>query len=383
MREANVAQNRKVFTSEFKSKLAMEAIRGDETINDLAKKHQLHPNQISLWKSELIEGAKGIFDRKRGKKPASEQPDRDELLRTIGQLKVEVDFLKKKSPPCSVEQKKMLIDLQHPILSLRRQCELLELNRSSYYFEPAGETPLNLELMQMMDEEYTKHPFYGYRRMTVFLNGKGFEVNYKRISRLMKVMGLQAIYPGPKLSMPGGKESKKYPYLLRDLEVTQPNQVWSTDITYIRMPGGFVYLTAVIDWYSRYVLAWRLSNTLDNSFCIEVVEEALEHGKPEIFNTDQGAQYTSADFLSVLETRQIKISMDGKGRALDNVFVERLWRSVKYEEIYLKVYETVPELKRSLKIYFSFYNEVRPHQSLDYKTPGKIYRGFVDNNQEV
>lgn len=228
-------------------------------------------------------------------------------------------------------------------------------------------------LMRLIDAEYTRHPFYGYRRMTVYLNGRGFEINGKRTGRLMRKLGLQAIYPGPKLSAPG-KDSKKYPYLLRGVEVTRPNQVWSTDITYIRMPGGFVYLTAVIDWYSRYVLSWRLSNTLDSSFCIEAVEEALKLGKPEIFNTDQGVQYTSAGFVSVLETRGIKVSMDGKGRALDNVFVERLWRTVKYEEVYLKVYNTVPELKRSLKDYFIFYNEVRPHQSLEYKTPERIFK---------
>jgi len=241
---------------------------------------------------------------------------------------------------------------------------------------------LNLMLMGLIDEEYTRHPFYGYRKMTVYLNGRGFEINGKRTGRLMRKMGLHAIYPGPKLSAPG-KDSKKYPYLLRDVEVTRPNQVWSTDITYIRMPGGFVYLTAVIDWYSRYVLSWRLSNTLDSSFCIEAVEEALEYGKPEIFNTDQGVQYTSTAFISVLETRDIKVSMDGKGRALDNVFVERLWRTVKYEEVYLKVYDNVPELKRSLKDYFIFYNEVRPHQSLEYKTPERIYQELLDKKEAV
>ena len=198
----------------------------------------------------------------------------------------------------------------------------------------------------------------------------------------MGELGLRAIYPGPKLSAPG-KDSKKYPHLLRDLEVTRPNQVWSTDITYIRMPGGFVELTAVIDWYSRYVLSWRLPSTLDSSFCIEALEEALGQGKPEILSTDQGIQYTSDRFITALETRQIRVSMDGKGRAFDNVFVERLWRTVKYEEVYLKAYEGVPELKRSLKEYFIFYNEVRPHQNLGDKTPEKIDREVLDLKEEA
>lgn len=218
--------------------------------------------------------------------------------------------------------------------------------------------------------------------MTEYRNECGYQINRKRGSRLMDELGLRAIYPGPKLSAPG-KDSKKYPYLLRDLEVTRPNQVWSTDITYIRMPGGFVELTAVIDWYSRYVLSWRLPSMLDSSCCIEALEEALGQGKPEIFNTDQGVQYTSDSFITALETRQIRVSMDGKGRALDNVFVERLWRTVKDEEVYLKAYEGVPELKRSLKEYFIFYNEVRPHQSLGYKTPEKIDREELDLKEEV
>jgi len=198
----------------------------------------------------------------------------------------------------------------------------------------------------------------------------------------MGELGLRAIYPGPKLSAPG-KDLKKYPYLLRNLEVTHPNQVWSTDITYIRMQGGFVYLTAVIDWYSRYVLSWKLSNTLDSSFCIDALEEALGQGKPETFNMDQGVQDTSDRFIRALETQQIRVSMDGKGRALDNVFVERLWRTVKEEEVYLKAYESVPELKRSLKEYFNFYNEVRLHQSLGYQTPGKIYREVLNIKEDI
>jgi len=259
-------------------------------------------------------------------------------------------------------------------LSVRRQCELLGLSRSSLYYEPGGEAAEDLRLMRRIDEQYTARPFYGSRRMTVWLNEQGEEVNRKRVQRLMRVMGLEAIYPKPRLSL-AGKGHRIYPYLLRGVKVERRDQVWSTDITYVPMPSGFMYLAAVIDWYSRYVIAWRLSNTLDGSFCLEMLEEALRAGKPEVFNTDQGVQFTAATFTGRLESAGVAVSMDGRGRALDNVFVERLWRSVKYEDIYIQGYDTVPGLHRGLSRYFAFYNDERPHQSLDYRTPAAIYRG--------
>jgi putative transposase len=268
-----------------------------------------------------------------------------------------------------------LIDLGHPALSVRRQCELLGLNRSSLYYEPAGETAENLRLMRMIDEQYTACPFYGSRRMTQWLTQQGEEVNRKRVQRLMRTMGLEAIYPKPRLST-AGKGHKIYPYLLRDVKVERADQVWSTDITYVPMTTGFMYLAAVIDWYSRYVITWRLSNTLDGSFCLEMLEEALRSGKPEVFNTDQGVQFTAAAFTGRLEAAGVAVSMDGRGRALDNGFVERLWRSVKYEDIYIRGYEAVPELHHGLGRYFAFYNDERPHQSLDYRTPTAVYRGI-------
>jgi len=228
--------------------------------------------------------------------------------------------------------------------------------------------------MRRIDEQYTARPFYGSRRMTVWLNEQGEEVNRKRVQRLMRVMGLEAIYPKPRLSL-AGKGHRIYPYLLRGVEVERRDQVWSTDITYVPMPSGFMYLAAVIDWYSRYVIGWRLSNTLDGSFCLEMLEDALRVGKPEVFNTDQGVQFTAATFTGRLESAGVAVSMDGRGRALDNVFVERLWRSVKYEDIYIQGYDTVPGLRRGLSRYFAFYNDERPHQSLDYRTPAAIYRG--------
>jgi putative transposase len=266
-----------------------------------------------------------------------------------------------------------LIEVGQAALSIRRQCELLGLNRSSRYYEPVGETPENLRLMRLIDEQYTACPFYGSRRMTEWLAQRGEEVNRKRVQRLMRRMGLEAIYPKPRLSL-AGKGHKIYPYLLRGVAIERADQVWSADITYVPMATGFMYLAAVIDWFSRYVVAWQLSNTLDGSFCLEMLEEALRSGKPEVFNTDQGVQFTAEAFTNCLEGAGVAVSMDGRGRALDNVFVERLWRSVKYEDIYIWGYEAVPELHRGLGRYFAFYNDERLHQSLGYRTPAAVYR---------
>ena len=268
-----------------------------------------------------------------------------------------------------------MIETAHPTLSIRRQCELIGLNRATFYWQPAGESPLNLALIHLIDQEYTQAPFYGYRKMTVRLNTvHGYQVNHKRVARLMDLMGLQAIYPGPRTSL-ADVQHRKYPYLLRGLIINRPNQVWATDITYVPMPTGFMYLVAVMDWYSRFVLAWQLSNTLDGTFCLEALRLALQHGRPDIFNSDQGSQFTANAFTSELETAGIRISMDGRGRYLDNIFVERLWRTVKYEDIYLKEYATVPALTVGLNDYFYLYNYQRPHQSLQYRTPAAVHQG--------
>lgn len=254
-----------------------------------------------------------------------------------------------------------------------KQCQLLGLARSTWYYHPQPFSDEDLKLMELLDQQYTRYPFYGSRRLTAWLRSQGWLVNRKRVSRLMRLMGLEAIYPKPRLSR-GRKEHKKYPYLLRGVEVSRVNQVWSTDITYVRMRHGFLYLVAVIDWYSRHVLAWETSNSLESDFCVRALRRALRRASPEIFNTDQGVQFTSESFVEILEKRGILVSMDGKGRALDNVFVERLWRSVKLEEVYLKDYESVMEAVEGLGRYFRFYNEERPHQSLGYRTPGSVYR---------
>jgi putative transposase len=277
----------------------------------------------------------------------------------------------------SVEDKRRCIDPEHPRLSIGRQCELLGLSRASYYRPGAmgTESAENLGLMRLIDEEYTRHPFYGSRKMCAWLQREGYGVNRKRVQRLMRKMGLESVAPKPNTSRPA-PEHRVYPYLLRGLEIDRPNHVWCTDITYIRMTGGFVYLTAVMDWYSRCVLSWEVSTTMDDGFCVGALESALRrHGRPEIFNSDQGVQFTGKAFTDVLKDAEVRISMDGKGRAMDNIMVERLWRSVKYEEIYLKDYRRVSEPVAALKVYFDFYNHERPHQSHGWRTPGQVYRG--------
>jgi putative transposase len=255
-----------------------------------------------------------------------------------------------------------------------RQCDLAGLARSSYYYRAAGEAEESLRLMRLLDEQYTRTPYYGIRRMTAWLRVAGHAVNHKRVARLLRRMGLQAIYPKPHLSQ-GGPEHRIYPYLLDGLAIRRPNQVWGTDITYIRLRHGFVFLVAIMDWFSRYVLAWEVSVTMDTSFCLSALDLALGQGKPEIFNSDQGSQFTSEDFTSRLRNAGVRISMDGRGRVFDNIFVERLWRTIKYEEVYLKDYESVRFAIASLGAYFSFYNRQRLHQSLGYRTPLSVFAG--------
>ena len=258
-------------------------------------------------------------------------------------------------------------------LSMRRQCALLSLHRSTACYQAAAIPDEDLAIMRLIDEEYMRHPFYGSRKMQVWLRGQGYAVGRKRVQRLMRVMGIEGLNPRGATSRPHPLH-KKYPYLLRTLDVVRANQVWATDITYIPMAHGFVYLIAIIDWFSRRVLAWRLSNTLDTRFCVEALDDALRAwGTPEIFNTDQGAQFTADEFLDVLRAKGIQISMDGKGRWRDNVFVERLWRSVKYEEVYLHAYADVTEARRRIGAYLDFFNDERPHQALGYCTPSVIY----------
>jgi putative transposase len=281
---------------------------------------------------------------------------------------------KKKASSLTLDAKRGLIwpgDLE---FSIERQCDLIELSRSSYYFIPCGENAFNLAVMKLLDKLYTDHPHYGKRSMSVNLKNLGYDVGVDLARTLMRKMGIEAIYQKPNLSKPNTSH-KVYPYLLRGMKIERVNQVWSTDITYVPLKNGFLYLTAVIDWYSRYVLAWKLSNSLDGLFCREVLQDALKIAKPEIFNTDQGAQYTCLEFVKILIDLGIQVSMDGRGRAIDNVFVERLWRSVKYEDIYLRDYCDGIDLHAGLGRYFTFYNTQRLHSSLEYSTPVVVYFG--------
>jgi putative transposase len=277
-----------------------------------------------------------------------------------------------------------LVDRSDPGLSVVAQCRLLKVARSTLYYKAAAVSADDLVLMRWLDEQFLRTPFYGSRRMVAVMRREGLMVNRKRVRRLMRVMGLETIYQKPNTSE-GHPAHKKYPYLLRNLTIDRPNQVWCADITYIPMAKGFVYLVAVMDWFSRRVLSWRVSIGMDSDFCVAALKDALEkHGRPEIFNTDQGVQFTSADFLAELETQSVRISMDGKGRYLDNIFIERLWRSLKYEEVFLKAYDSVAEARRGIGDWLAFYNDERPHQALDYLTPFEVHAagatcGYVDN----
>lgn len=279
----------------------------------------------------------------------------------------------KKITNLGLAERRKLINKDDEVYSVRKQCSVLGINRSSWYYEPAPLSDLDKALMNILDEQYMETPFWGVRNMTTHLRTLGYAIGKDHVRTLLRKLGLQAVFPKPNLSKPH-PENRIYPYLLRDLEVMRSNQVWCMDITYIRLSWGFAYLVAVVDWYSRFVLSWKLSNTLEANFCVEALQEAVaKHGTPDILNTDQGTQFTSQEFIGALTSHGISVSMDGRGRCMDNIFVERLWRTVKYENVYLKGYQTIPEARAGLAEYFEFYNNKRYHQSLDNKTPWQVY----------
>ncbi|MFQ5544173.1 MAG: IS3 family transposase [Nitrospiria bacterium] len=363
---------RKSYSSKFKAKVAIEAIKEDKTMAELSSIHGVHRVMIQRWKNEAIAGLTGVFTKKTDKHRADDKKLIGELYRQIGQLTVENEWIKK-SVTLPTEKKRSLIKRNPAHISINKQCVLLSLSKGALYYKPIPMDAYTLRLMDLIDKQYMETPFYGSRKMLAYLNHIGHRVNRKRVQRLMRLMGIEALYPKRNLSK-RRHDHKIYPYLLKGMTIDRPNLVWSADITYIRLKTGFLYLMAIIDWYSRYILSWRLSNSLESEFCKEAVIEALKaHPSPEIFNTDQGCQFTSETFLSPLLARDIKISMDSKGRALDNIFVERFWRSLKYEEVYLRDYETVHEASNSIDKYFVFYNTRRFHQSLGYKTPHVIH----------
>ncbi|WP_240669153.1 IS3 family transposase [Dyella sp. M7H15-1] len=369
-------KKRKTHSAEFKAKVGLEAVRGVKTINEIAQQYGVHPVMVSQWKKEIMDRAGSLFETKRGPKPNEASGDDDRLYSEIGRLKVELDWLKKKVRSVSMAMRMSWIDATDTALSITQQCVLSAVPRASVYRQRSAQTlpcEEDLLLCRLIDEAYTARPFYGSRRMVRTMRAQGYRVNRKRVQRLMRAMGLAGMAPGPATRVKH-PEHKVYPYLLRGVPVVRPGQVWSTDITYIRLPRGFAYLVAIIDGYSRKVLSWRISNSLDAAFCVDCLEEALSvYGRPEIFNSDQGVQFTSKAFTDVLKREGVQISMDGRGRALDNIFVERLWRTVKYEDVYLKGYSTMAELMIGLTNYFAFYNAERPHQSLGYESPDTVY----------
>ncbi|WP_223998800.1 IS3 family transposase [Aureimonas sp. SA4125] len=361
------------YSAEFKAKVALDAIRGELTLAELAKKHGVHPNVVGQWKRLAIENMATAF----GGGVAETAQDRDaefeKLHAKIGQLVVERDFLQKGLRSMSRDRRQAGIEKDHPRLSVRRQCRLLSLTRSTLYATPAGESAENLALMRRIDEQFLETPWYGSRQMARWLRRQGYLVGRHRVRRLMRKMGLSPIYQAPRTSQPH-PQHRIYPYLLRELTIERPNHVWCTDITYIPMRRGFLYLVAIMDWATRKVLAWRLSNTMDVGFCIEALEEAMARfGRPEIFNSDQGSQFTSADFTDKLKAAGIRISMDGRGRWIDNRFIERLWRSLKYECVYLNAFETGSEARHGIGSWISYYNAERPHSSLHDATPNEAY----------
>ncbi|MEE8419344.1 MAG: IS3 family transposase [Dehalococcoidales bacterium] len=364
--------SRKKHSPSFKAKVALEALKGEETIAQIASRFEVHPNLVTKWRKALREDAAGIFGQDHVRKKKEDENLVARLYQQIGQLKVERDFLGERLGALNVGRRREVIERRHPSLSITRQCTLLDINRSGLYYQSKGISGDDITLMKLIDRQYMARPFYGARKIGACLKWQGHTVNRKRVSRLMRLMGLKAIYRRPRTSKPGTGH-KIYPYLLGGMKITRPNQVWAADITYIPMARGFLYLVAIIDWHSRYVLSWKLSNTLDAAFCLEALEEALRKGTPEIFNTDQGSQFTGEAFTGLLKEQGIKISMDGKGSYNDNLFIERLWRSVKYEEVYLRAYQDGREARIALGNYFLFYNIERPHQSLGYRTPAEVF----------
>lgn len=366
--------SRKKFTSEFKAKVAIEALKEQKTTAELAVQFDVHPSQIVQWKKQFLENSSLAFDSKKQDTSVDEQQEA-RLYAQIGKLQMENEFLKKKvAVKCNLIERRAMVERDHPGLSISTQCQLLGVHRSGFYYTGTGESELNVELMLLIDKYFMDHPHTGIIKMWCYLSiSEGLLVNQKRVRRLMRLMGLMALYPKKRLSIPGAGHAI-HPYLLKGLPIERTSQVWQTDISYIPMKKGFMYMMAIIDVKSRYIVNWSLSNTMDATWCTQVYKEAISlHGAPEISNTDQGSQFTSYEFLAQLKAHNIVISMDGKGRALDNIFIERFWRSLKYEYVYLNPASDGLELYKGPKEYIDFYNEQRRHQSIDYQTPKESF----------
>jgi putative transposase len=368
-------KQRRTFAQIFKAKAALAAIRGEGTVAELAGRCSVHANQVTSWRQQAVTGLSEVFADGRSRQSRHEEQHEAQRYQQIGQLQFELDWLKK-DPERSVKEKREMVEPGNGRLSVSRQCELWGLSRSGYYYRSRPVSEEDLWLMQLIDEEYTRHPFFGTRRLADWLGTQGQVVGRDRMRSLMRRLNIAAIYPKRNLSQ-GNKAHTKYPYLLSGLSIEGPNHVWCSDITYVRLHGGFVYVVAVMDWHSRYVLTWDLSIMLDAEFYVSALDRALSSNQPKIFNTDQGSQFTSDLLTSRLKEAGVRISMDGKGRAFDNIMIERLWRSVKYEEVYLKDDASVYDCRQSLAAYFQFTTTNAGHQSLDRRTPWDVYQAGV------
>lgn len=375
-----MSKKQKSYTADFKTKVVLELLAGDLTVSQIASKHSIIGKSLLNWKKVFLANASLAFNKDAAVSDIKTTVDKqgkeiDELHRQLGKRTAELEWASKKLQSLDFDKKKALIKSEPDTISLSKQCELLSFNRSTYYYQESEPSLRKMSILRQIDSIYTEIPFFGYRKVYQQLIEDGFKVGINQVSKYMKELGLKAIYPTKKINTTiANLEHKKYPYLLRELDINRPNQVWSTDITYIRVDGGFVYLAAVIDWYSKAILSHKISNTMDENLVLDVLNDALDkYDKPDIFNTDQGSQYTSHSHTQLLLDNDIKISMDGKGRATDNIAIERFWRSAKYENIYIQEYKTIRELKNGVDEYIEFYNYRRFHQTLNYKKPMDIY----------
>jgi len=384
---------RKSYSADFKAKLVLEVLEDEKTINEIASKYEVLPVSLKNWKKQFLENMSLAFDKSTVVKEYKDEietlkKDKDTLAKKVGNLTIEKDFLVEKLVSLgSSKERKALLNTKLN-LSLNQQCKLLKIHKSSLYYEAKKpfSTGKEIKLLDAINTIYSDFPSYGYRRLTKQLQLDGYNIGKKLVKKAMKYMGIEAIYPKPKTTT-ANKEHYKYPYLLKDFRndagqiiIDRANKVWSTDITYIKLEKGFVYLAAIIDWHSKKILSWKLSNTMDVSLTTSVLKEALVlYPKPEIFNTDQGSQYTAKAHIDILKKHHIQISMDGKGRATDNICIERFWRSIKYEEIYLNEYKNIKVLRKAIEKYMIMYNSKRLHSAIDYKTPNEVYFDFINN----
>ena len=376
----------KSFSADFKTKVVLELLEGEQTINQISSKYDVTVKSIQTWKKQFLDNASLAFDVGGATKAYKDEIEdlkeqNEQLAKALGKATVRADWAEGKLKSLDLSNKKTLIDSKHEQLTISEQCKLLNISRSSYYYEAEPFKEQDIKIMHKIDEIYTDASFYGYRRIHMQLKEYGFNIGVNRVLKYMNVLGIQAIFPKKKrLTSIKNHEHKIYPYLLKNIEINKPNQVWCGDITYIRTAKGFVYLAAVIDWYTKSVLSWKVSNSMDTLLAVEVLKDAIsKYGTPEIFNTDQGSQYTSYYHTDILKQHNIQISMNGKGRSIDNIAIERFFRTLKYENIYITDYQSIKELKTGISTYIHFYNHNRFHSALGYQKPMNVYLNEMKN----